>query len=234
MVVHGPMVDPLVADLAGMVPDPGVIEESHWVINNWVDQQRCTAEAILAARSQNEASERLLARERANLESERQLLERDKVELVALNVYLTEHEERPRSGRAAIEEAAAREEAAADAARATQRSFQGVLVGALAALRQKSQAVIPEVEDLQRQLVALQEASQRDRDQFALDRRAWANSKERAQAMSDARIKELEDTVSSLTQRSSELQRSLLEGARQREAAAQEAREREMTLQEHL
>ena len=48
-VAHGLVVDPLVADLAGMVPDPGVIEESHQVINNWVDQQRHTAEAILAA-----------------------------------------------------------------------------------------------------------------------------------------------------------------------------------------
>ena len=86
------MMDPLAADLAGMVPDPGVIEESHRVINNWVDQQRRTAEAILAARSRNESSERLLAQERAELESERQLLAHDKVELVALSVDLADRE----------------------------------------------------------------------------------------------------------------------------------------------
>ena len=44
-VARGLVVDPLIADLAGMVPDPGMIEESHRVINNWVDQQRRTTEA---------------------------------------------------------------------------------------------------------------------------------------------------------------------------------------------
>ena len=147
-----------------MVPDPGVIEESHRGINKWVDQQRRTAEAILAARSRNESLERLLARERADLESERQLLARDKVELVALSVDLADREEKLQSGRAAAEEAAAREEAAADAAHATQRSFQGILVGALAALRRHSQAAVPGVEDLQRQIAALQEASRLDHE----------------------------------------------------------------------
>ena len=37
-VMRGLAVDPLVADLAGMMPDPGVIEESHRVINNWAEQ----------------------------------------------------------------------------------------------------------------------------------------------------------------------------------------------------
>ena len=49
-VMQGLVVDPLVDDLAGMMPDPGVIEESHRVINNWAEQQHRTAEAILVAR----------------------------------------------------------------------------------------------------------------------------------------------------------------------------------------
>ena len=108
------------------------------------------------------------------------------------------------------------------------------MVGALAALRWQSQAAVPGVEDFQRQIAALQEASQLDHEQFATDRRAWISSEEQARAISDARIQELEDTVSSLTQRSSELQRSMLEGARQREATAKEAQEREAALQVQL
>ena len=121
---------------------------------HWAEQQRRTAEAILAARAQNEASERSIAQQRADLDSERQLLARDKAEMVALSVDLTEREERLRSG------------------------------------------------------AALREMSQRDHDQLIAERDALARSEEQARAAAETRIKELEDMVSSLTQRSSELERS--------------------------